>query len=108
MENIIAALMPHLLEITAALLSALIGWAANTARIRWGVQIDADHREALHRALMTGATLALGRNVPDQVAVDIAINHAKASVPDALRKLAPSKTTLETIARAKLAEAIRK
>lgn len=108
METIIAAIMPHLLEIAAGLLSALIGWAANTARVKWGVQIEATHREALHRALMTGVTLALGRNVPNDTAVDMAISHARASVPDALRKLAPSKTTLETIARAKLAEAIRK
>lgn len=99
---ILAAIMPHLLEALAALLAILIGWAADTARRRWGIQIEQAHRDALHKALMTGARVAAARALPQAQAVDLAVGYAQASVPDAIKALRPAPGVLENLARSKL------
>lgn len=99
---VLAAVMPHLLEALAALLAILIGWAADTARRRWGLQIEQAHRDALHSAIMTGARVAVMRALPQAQAVDLAVGYAQASVPDAIRALQPGPGVLENMARSKL------
>lgn len=104
MQDIIDAASPHLLEIAGLVLTALIGWAANTARRKWGVDIDAKHREALHSALMTGARLAASRQLTAAAAVDLILGYVKTSVPGAVGKLNPPQSVLENLAKAKLQE----
>lgn len=101
---ILAAIMPHLLEALAALLAILIGWAADTARRRWGIQIEQTHRDALHKALMTGARAALSRGLNTQQAIEQATAYAKHSVPEAILRLRPSDVVLAELARAKISE----
>ena len=103
MDAFITALTPHLLELLAAILTLIIGWLAAQARARWGVEIEARHREALHSALMTGVRHALARGVHDQAAVaEVEVNYVRTSVPDALRALRPGPQQLVDVANAKL------
>lgn len=104
LDNILAALAPHLLEVIGGALTLLLGLLFAQIRAKTGIDIEARHREALHSALMTGIRLALSKGLKPQDAVKIAIGYAEQSVPDALRRLRPQGQTLEALARAKLAE----
>ncbi len=53
MNAFLTAIAPHFLELIAAIVTIIIGWLAAQARARWGIEIEARHREALHSALMT-------------------------------------------------------
>ena len=99
---LLQSLMPHFLEILGAMLTVLIGWAADTARRRWGLDIEARHREALHSALMTGARIAVERGLTSATGVSFAIGYAESSVPGAITALRPSPEVLSNLARSKL------
>ena len=73
-DALLAALAPHLVELIAALATAIIGWLAAQAKARWGLEIEARHREALHSALMTGVRHALSEGVQGRTA-----SHARQS-----------------------------
>lgn len=105
MEDLLNAATPHAMEIMGLVVTAAIGWAATAARKKWGIEIEAKHREALHSAIMTGAQMALGRKLTTVAAVDLILGYAQASVPDALKALRPDRAVLTNIARAKLREA---
>ena len=104
-NTLAVALAPHLLEVVAGLLSAVIGWAAMAAKRKWGLDVEARHREALHSALMTGARMALDRAISPHGAADLAVGYAEVSVPDAIKALRPTQEVLINLARAKVAEA---
>ncbi|MDO5606019.1 MAG: hypothetical protein Q4G25_12745 [Paracoccus sp. (in: a-proteobacteria)] len=108
MGQIISQATPHLVEIASIVLASAIAWAAAAARRKWGIDVTARHREALHSAVMTGALLAAGGNLTPQAALAIVLDHVRASVPEALAALTPSTKTLENLARAKLAEVQRR
>jgi hypothetical protein len=110
MEMILKAMAPHLLELSAAIVTVIIGWLAAKAKTKWGIEIEARHREALHSALMTGVRHALSQGLKDRAAVALAaVEYVEASVPDALSALRPSphrlidmaEATLEGVARAR-------
>ncbi len=105
MDIIKAALLPHLLEIINILLACVVGWVANVARKKWGVDIEARHREALQSALMTGARLALDRKLDAMAGLQLILSYVHESVPDAIKALKPPVRVLEDLARAKLQEA---
>ena len=103
MDAFITALTPHLLELIAAVATIIIGWLAAKARARWGIEIEARHREALHSALMTGVRHALARGLQErEAAAEAAVNYVRTSVPDALRALRPGPQQLVEMAEAKL------
>jgi hypothetical protein len=104
MQTILNFLLPHMLELLALILTGVIGWAAAAARAKWGIDIEARHREALHSALMTGARMALQRGLSGPEAVTLATGYAESSVPDAIARLRPSESVLTNLARAKIAE----
>ncbi len=104
MEDLIKALEPHLMEILGLVVTAVIGWAATAARKRWGIEIEAKHREALQSAVLTGARLAMQRQMTASKAVELILGYVEASVPDALRALRPREDVLSNLARAKLQE----
>ncbi|WP_312530438.1 hypothetical protein, partial [Paracoccus sp. (in: a-proteobacteria)] len=104
MDLIKAAVMPHVLEIISILLASMLGWAANTARKKWGIDIEAKHRDALHSALMTGARLALQRGLTGQEAINQILQHIKISVPDAVIGVDARAEVLDNLAKAKLQE----
>lgn len=102
MNDIFQAATPHLLEIAGLMLTAIIGWAANTARRKWGVDIEAKYQADLHTALTTAARLALSKQLTGAAAMDLILDYAKRSVPDALSKLNPPQAVIENLAKSKI------
>ncbi|WP_323009510.1 hypothetical protein [Paracoccus sp. (in: a-proteobacteria)] len=102
MQSIISAAMPHLLELLGLALTGIIGWAASKARQKWGIEIEARYREALHSALMTGALLALKHELTGQAAIDLILRYIRQSVPDAIIGLDARPDVLTELAKAKL------
>ena len=111
MDTITAAIIAQvILPIVATIVTAIIGWAAAQARARWGIEIEARQREALHSALMTGAQLALSRLGPQasQTALTAeAVKYAQGSVPGAISGLRPAAGVLSDLALAKIATLIK-
>lgn len=108
-QNIVQPILVELL-LTMILLAA--GWLMRRLPERMRLDIEARHREALHRALDTGVGLVIDTlqkhpavAVPDRAVSEIA-GYVHRSVPDALRRLAPSQAQLEAMARAKLQERV--
>jgi len=105
------ALAPHVGEAAGVCVAGVIAWASATLRRKWGLEIEARHREALHAAVMSGVRAARARQSGGRIDTDAAVGDALAyvqqSVPDALGALRPSAHTLADLARAKLAEAVR-
>lgn len=102
MQTIISAAVPHILELLGLVLTGIIGWAAAAARRKWGIEIEARHREALQSALMNGARLALRHELTGKAAVDLILNYIRSSVPDAIGNLGASHEVLTDLAKAKL------
>lgn len=102
---ILAALKPYLIELIGIAVTILIAQITLIAKRKWGIDIEARHRDALHAALTTGAQLALDRKLSAKAAIDLAVAYARQSVPDAIKALKPDPDLLEHIARAKIAAA---
>lgn len=99
-------LLPIALQTISALLGLLLIRATNVARARWGIEIEARHREALHSAIMSGIRAALGSGVSGADAIEAAVTYATKSVPDAISALGPAPDVLKAIAAAKLREVL--
>lgn len=95
-------ILPPLLVLVSTLIGIVIRNAAVVAQARWGIEIEARHREALHSALMTGIAAALARGAGTKEAIAAGISHAGRSVPDALAALQPDDVTLQHLAQAML------
>ncbi|MER5171574.1 hypothetical protein [Thioclava kandeliae] len=105
LDALMAALAPYIMQLLALAVTALVGWIAAEVKKRFGVEIEAKHREALHSALMTGAQLALSRlgaAAGTTALTQAAVAYAKTSVPDAIAKLGPSAAVLQDLAEAKV------
>lgn len=103
---------PILVDLLLTLILAIIAWFMRRLPERWRLDIEARHREALHKALDTGIGLAIDTMqkhptiaAPD-MAIGVVLDYVDRSVPDALRKLAPSRAHLEDMARAKLQQRV--
>ena len=97
-----------ILQIAAAIVTALIGYISLLVKRRFGIEIEAIHREALHSAIMSGVDAAIrrGPGAAVEVLVDGALAHARASVPDAISALAPTNAVLRNIAQSYAMRAI--
>lgn len=104
-QNII---QPILVELLLTLILAVLAWFLRLLPERFRVDIEAKHRAALHSALDTGVGLLIDtmQKHPTIAAPDMAIgtvlDYVERSVPDAIRRLGPSRAQLEDMARAKL------
>lgn len=105
LTDIYMAVLPMLLELIAAALGVVLLHLSAVAKARWGIEIEARHREAFQTAMMSGIAAALSRGLTGSAAVDAAIAHVEASVPDAISALRPSPQVMVNIAAAKLAAA---
>ncbi len=99
-------LMPIVLQLLSAVIGLMIARAANMARDRWGIEIEATHRAALQAAIMSGLSSALNRGLKGESVINAAIDHVRTSVPDAVRALKPAPGVLETIVQARLRDAL--
>jgi phage-related protein len=100
------ALLPTLLQIISAILGVLLIRISTVAKTRWGIEIEARHREALQTALMSGIQAALSRGESGPDAISSAVKHAAESVPDAITALKPASGVLASIAEGKLRDAL--
>jgi hypothetical protein len=91
---------PQIMEIVGVLFSMVLLFLSNLARVWLGVQIEARHREALHSALLTGVQAALdqGPSAGRDVIVRQAIDYARTSVPQAIKKLGPDNFIIRKLA----------
>ena len=103
---------PIIVDLLLTLILAIIAWLMRKLPERWRLDIEARHRQALHSALDTGIGLAFDAMqkhpaiaAPD-MAIGVVLDYVEGSVPDALRKLAPSRAHLEDMARAKLQQKV--
>ncbi|MFT7045824.1 MAG: hypothetical protein ACJAYH_001091 [Celeribacter sp.] len=103
-DQIIAPLAPLILTALSAFLTTIIYRVSVLIKARWGIEIEASHRKALHSALMSGIRAAVARSDGTQDAIASAIRYAGSSVPDAILALRPSSEVLASIAEAKLQE----
>lgn len=102
---------PYLPDLIWAAITALIGYAVTLIKAKTGIEIEAKHREALHSAMTTGALLALaklGIGADKAALAESAVDYAKTSVPDAIKKLSPSDDTLANLAVSKLQSVLTK
>ncbi|WP_353429011.1 hypothetical protein [Paracoccus denitrificans] len=99
-----AAILPALVALFGTVATIIINRASKVAQERWGIEIEARHREALQSALMSGIRAALSRGLSGDAAIRAAIHHAGSSVPDAITALNPASGVLKSIAEAKLRE----
>lgn len=99
-------LQPVLIEGLSVLVLAVMGWAANTLRVRYGLDIEERHRAVLHSALMNGVRAAIsggGYTAGRDAIIDTAIRYVRAQgAPVAAKRLGVSDDTLRTLALAKI------
>lgn len=108
-QNII---QPIIVDLLLMLVLAIIGWAASFLPARFRLDIQQRHRDALHAALSTGVGLAIDTMqkhptiaAPD-MAIGVVLDYVERSVPEAIRKLGPSRAQLEDMARSKLQQQV--
>jgi hypothetical protein len=102
MDSILNTILPYLMEILSLVLTAIIGWAAAAVKKKWGIEIEASQREALHSALLTGSQLAIQHKLTGKAAVDLVLSYIKQSVPGAISGLGATDEVLTSMAKAKL------
>lgn len=95
------------IAVVSAVASVAIAWLSIQANRKWGVEIDAKHREALHSALETGARKAAAKYVPTGIHIDSKpvaeiVAWAAKSTPDAIKHFGVSPETLAEMAVAKM------
>lgn len=126
MNTVVLQILPLVLEIIAVLLGLALLWLSKLASSRFGLSIEGKHRDALHRALMSGVQLVAARVVAqpsngavatDPVSIQLGAKDAivsevaqyvKDSVPDALAHFGVKDTFLRRMAEAKLNEELTK
>lgn len=112
LSDSIAGFIQYAAAVVATVIVGLIG---RVAQRLFGITMEARHREALHSALTTGASLALSMIAeliaqglkPDEarsVALQEGVAYVRQSVPDALRVLKPDDELLFSMMRAKSAQ----
>lgn len=108
-QNII---QPVLVEVILAAAVALFGFLNRKLPARHRLELEQRHRDALHQAINTGIGLAIDTVqkhpavAPTDQAIGAILDYVEASVPDALRHLAPTRAHLERMARAKLQQQV--
>ena len=99
MEEILKTLQPMLAEIVGLVLTAFVAWASLAVRRYFGAKTESLMRDALHRALQSGAAASDGATA-SEIAKD-AINYAHRSVADKIKTLNPLDSVLADLAYAK-------
>lgn len=105
LTEISAAVLPALVALFGTVLTIILRRASDVAQQRWGIEIEARHREALQTAVMSGIRAAMLRGLTGDAAIKAAISHAENSVPDAIAALKPTAGVLVSIAQGKLQDA---
>lgn len=102
----LAAAMPQILQIIGVLVSILATLAVRKLGQLLNLQIEAKHRDTLHRAITTGLMSALSAGMDQRSALTAAVSYARTSSPDAVRQLRAKEPVLLDIANAKLRDLV--
>lgn len=102
--NILNEAAPVLAEFVVS--AVVIGIGALYSRVA-RTKLDDSARDRLHSALMTGAKVAISRDLSDSEKIEQIIEYTQASVPDALKRLKPGIGTLQKLALSKLEDALK-
>lgn len=101
-DPFIAEVLPYLLALFSAIITAAIAWATKKLTDWTGINIEAKHREALQSALLNGARATLARHTPHNVVLDMksvpikeGVEFVLNSVPDAVRYFGLSPDDIE-------------
>ena len=112
LDSLQSIIQPIIVDLLLMLVLAIIGWAASFLPARFRLDIQQRHRDALHAALNTGVGLAIDTMqkhptiaAPD-MAIGVVLDYVERSVPDAIRKLGPSRAHLEDMARSRLQQQV--
>ena len=111
-DSIQSIIQPILVELLLTLILAVLAWFLRLLPERFRVDIEAKHRAALHSAIDTGVGLLIDtmQKHPTIAAPDMAIgtvlDYVERSVPDAIRRLGPSRAQLADMARDKLTQQV--
>lgn len=111
LQQIIRTVSEAALPIFGGLLLLIINKLAGFIKEKFSIDIEEQHRLALHSALLTGVRKALqalgwapGDPVPAGIAT-AAVSYAHKSVPDAIANLHPTEAILTDLAESKVATA---
>jgi hypothetical protein len=94
LHEFVVALMPYVVAAVGAIISICVALITKYVHDKFGIDIEAKHRDALHSALLTGTTAALSHlgdrvgAIPIDVRKEVvrdAVLYAEQSVPDALK-----------------------
>ncbi len=88
------SLRPYIADLFGLLVAAAVAYVAKIIKDRFGIEIEAKHRDALHSAAVTGINMALGQldGRMDKLSIDVknkvladAMNYAIKAAPDAMK-----------------------
>lgn len=113
-DGILIGFQPLIAETVMLAVAALLAWLVKIVRDRFGIEIEAKHREALQSALNNAINLAIAKVIPvpgggakvifDTVAdLDVAVKYVKDSVPDAVKRFGLDDARIEELLKPKLA-----
>lgn len=106
MQQIITTITPGVADLIGLALTGIIAWLASIARSKWGIEISAKHREALHLAFHSAATLAMQNKLTGEKAIRLMLDYVQRSVPDAIINLKATPDVLADLAQAKLEQVV--
>lgn len=111
-DTLQSILQPIIVDYAVFIFMGGAAWFFRFLPSKWRLEVEARHREALHKAINTGVGLALDtiQLHPAVATADLTVtqvvNYVKRSVPDALKKLGPSEAQLVDMARSKIQERV--
>lgn len=109
-DSIWIAVQPYIVDVLVAIMTALLGMIYAWVRAKFGIDIEAKHREALHSAVVTGLNLGAakiggvlaGRTISvGSPVVAEAMTWVARSVPDALGHFGITDAKLQELVLAK-------
>ena len=83
LDVILEILVPVISAMVAVLIPIAIAAVMKLLK-KWGLEMEANHRDALQSALQNAARIALSRATGGKIAMSAGIDYVKSSVPDAI------------------------
>lgn len=113
MNEILQGLMPAISVFAITVGTVFLGWLTTKLNAKFSKEIEeakkvieSFDREALHKAMETAATLAKGKGLIGEMAVQFVLDYVFKSTPDAVKGLKAGGGVLADIAKAKLEEKV--
>lgn len=112
LETVLDSIIPLVLTALSGVVLLIINSVAGYIKAKFGIDIEARHREALHSAIMTGLKMAMvrlgwvpGTPIPE-TALMMAVDYAsRTGAPEAVKALDADRPALIKIAESKVPEA---